>query len=266
MTSVTLGRPLVLADESGFHAPSPADFWQPYFGPEGWEITRPMFVMTLVTIGLVALLTLGTKNLRLVPGKGQFLFETVYGFVRNDISRDLIGSKHYKRYVPFLLAIFFFVLANNLMGITPLVMLAPTAVIGVPIALTAVVYVVYHLAGFRQQGFIGYFKHMVPEGVPLVIRPVVLLLEIFSYFVTRPLTLALRLFGNMFAGHMILTLFVAGGWFLVQQGALMAIAGAGSFLMAFLMTFFELLIQVVQAYVFTLLAASYIGDGLAEGH
>ncbi|PZU42863.1 MAG: ATP synthase F0 subunit A [Arsenicicoccus sp.] len=225
-----------------------------------------MFVMTLVAMGLIALLTLGTRNLKLVPGNGQFLLESVYGFVRNDIARDLIGSKHYAKYVPFLLAIFLFVLGNNIMGITPGVMLAPTAVIGVPIALTAVVYVVYHVAGFRQQGFIGYFRHMVPDGVPKVIMPVVLLLEIFSYFVTRPLTLALRLFGNMFAGHMILTLFVLGGWFLVQQGPLLALAGAGSFLMAFLMTFFELLIQVVQAYVFTLLAASYIGDGLADGH
>lgn len=266
MSSVTLGRPLVQADGSEFHPPSPADFWQPYFGPEGWEITRPMFVLTLVTIGLAALLILGTRNLKLVPGKGQFLLETVYSFVRNDIARDLIGGAHYRKYVPLLFAIFLFVLTNNLMGITPFVMMPPTAVIGVPIALTLLVYVVYHVAGFRQQGFIGYFKHMVPAGVPIVIAPVVLLLEIFSYFVTRPLTLALRLFGNMFAGHMILTLFVAGGWFLVQQGPLLALAGAGSFFMAFLMTFFELLIQVVQAYVFTLLAASYIGDGVAEGH
>ena len=75
MTSVTLGRPLVLADESGFHAPSPADFWQPYFGPEGWEITRPMFVMTLVTIGLVALLTLGTSIA--VPVGGVISGETM---------------------------------------------------------------------------------------------------------------------------------------------------------------------------------------------
>lgn len=264
MSVLTLGRPFVAADE--FHPPGPADFWQPLIGEGAWAITRPMFVMTLVTLILSAVLILGTRNLQVVPGKGQFLLESVYGFVRNDIARDLIGGKHFAKYVPFLFAIFLFVLTNNLMGITPLVMMPPTAVIGVPIALTFLVYVVYHVSGFRKQGFIGYFKHMVPAGVPMVIAPVVLLLEIFSYFVTRPLTLALRLFGNMFAGHMILTLFVAGGWFLVQQGPLLALAGAGSFLMAFLMTFFELLIQVVQAYVFTLLAASYIGDGLAEGH
>ena len=266
MTGVILGRSFALAGESEFTPPSPADFWQPFFGPAGWEVTRPMVVLTLVTILLSALLILGTRNLRLVPGKGQFLLETVYGFVRNDIARDLIGGTQYRKYVPFLLAIFLFVLTNNLMGITPFVMMSPSAVIGVPIGLTLVVYVVYHIAGFRQQGVVGYFKHMVPAGVPMVIVPVVLLLEVFSYFVTRPLTLALRLFGNMFAGHMILTLFVAGGWFLVQQGPMLALAGAGSFLMAFLMTFFELLIQVVQAYVFTLLAASYIGDGLAESH
>ena len=107
---------------------------------------------------------------------------------------------------------------------------------------------------------------MLPPGLPGWIVPMMFVLELLRYFITQPLTLALRIFGNMFAGHMILTLFVAGGWFLVKQGPLLALAGAGSFFMAFLMTFFELLIQVVQAYVFTLLAASYIGDGVAEGH
>lgn len=262
MSPVTMG--VVAASE--FHGPTPADFWQPLIGSGDWAITRPMFVLLLVTGTLAFWLLRGTRKLSLVPGTGQFLTETVYGFVRNDIARELIGSKHYQRYVPLLFSIFIFVLLNNLMGVTPFVMMPPTGVIGVPIALTLVVYVVYHITGFREQGFLGYFKHMVPSGVPMVIAPVVLLLEIFSFFVTRPLTLALRLFGNMFAGHMILTLFVAGGWYLVQQGPLMAAAGAGSFLMAFLMTFFEILIQTVQAYVFTLLAASYIGDGVAEAH
>lgn len=264
MSVVTLGFSFVLADE--FQAPSPADFWQPLIGSGQWAITRPMFVMTLVTVLLGAWLILGTRNLKLVPGKGQFLTETVYNFVRNDIARDLIGGKHYAKYVPFLFSIFVFLLLSNLMGVTPFVMMPTTGTIAIPIALTFLVYVVYHVAGLRQKGLAGYFKAMVPEGVPLVIAPIVLLLEIFSYFVTRPLTLALRLFGNMFAGHMILTLFVVGGFFLVGQGGLLVAAGIGSFVMAFLMTFFEILIQVVQAYVFTLLAASYIGDGVSEGH
>jgi len=91
-------------------------------------------------------------------------------------------------------------------------------------------------------------------------------LEVFTFFVTRPLTLALRLFGNMFAGHMLLLLFITGGEYMFHGGIGLKVAGAGSFVLAFVMTIFEGLIQFLQAYIFTLLAATYIAGALVDEH
>lgn len=257
---------MLVAAAGGWHAPDPKDLYQPFFHLGPVLVTRPMVIMLIGTVAIMLVLWLGTRKLSMVPGKGQFLMEFLYGFVRNDIALSLIGGKHYKRYVPLLLSFFLWVLIMNLFGLFPFTMTAPTSVIGVPIALTAVAYVTYHIAGIKNKGLIGYFKSMVPDGVPGWITPIVFLLELFSYFITRPLTLALRLFGNMFAGHMLLVLFVMGGVFLLTQGPLMAMAGVGALVMAVLMFLFKMLIMSVQAYVFTLLTASYIGDAVADGH
>jgi len=107
----------------------------------------------------------------------------------------------------------------------------------------------------------------VPPGLPSWIRPAIFVLEVITFFVTRPLTLALRLFGNMFAGHLLLLLFITGGEYLMTTGGLgLKLAGAGSFGMAFLLTVFEILIEFLQAYIFTLLAAMYIAGSLADEH
>lgn len=249
-----------------WHRPDPADLYQPLFHIGPVMITRPMVIMLLATLAVMALLWAGTRKLSMVPGKGQFFLEGIYSFVRNDIGLNLIGGEHFKKYVPLLLSLFLFVFTMNFMGLFPFVMTAPTSVIGVPIALTAIAYLTYHAAGIQKKGLGGYFGGMVPAGVPGWIKPVVFVLELFSYFITRPLTLALRLFGNMFAGHMLIVLFVMGGVFLLTQGPMMALAGAGSLVMGALMFIFKMLIMTVQAYVFTLLTASYIGDAVSEAH
>src|SRR5690606_11164243 len=107
---------------------------------------------------------------------------------------------------------------NNWAGIIPPIQMPTMARVGFPIALTVVVYVVYHWIGFKKHGGVGYFKFMLPSGLPAWIRPAILVLEMIAFFITRPLTLALRLFGNMFAGHMLLVVFIVGGWELFQAG------------------------------------------------
>ena len=108
---------------------------------------------------------------------------------------------------------------------------------------------------------------MIPPGLPKGIYVLIIPLELLTYFVTRPLTLALRLFGNMFAGHMLLLLFITGGEYMVIHGGLgLKVAGVGSFGMAFVLTAFEALIEFLQAYIFTLLAATYIAGSLADEH
>jgi F-type H+-transporting ATPase subunit a len=113
----------------------------------------------------------------------------------------------------------------------------------------------------------AYFKNLVPAGLPAWIVPVIFPLELITFFITRPLTLALRLFGNMFAGHLLLLLFITGGEYMIIHGGIgLKIAGVGSFAMAFVLTIFEILIEFLQAYIFTLLAATYIAGSLVDEH
>ncbi|SNC61548.1 ATP synthase F0 subcomplex A subunit [Kytococcus aerolatus] len=252
--------------EVEFHSPSTNDFWLPLFEVGGLEFTRGMLVIVLVTGLLVAWMLWAAKRAAVVPSKGMFVTEGIYNFARNDIARDLIGGQKFKPYLPLIFSLFVFVLVNNLLGVIPPVQMPTMSSIAFPLALTLVVYLTYHVAGIKQHGLVGYLKTFVPSGLPAPIVPVVFLLEFVSKTITQPLTLVLRLFGNMLAGHMALALFIMGGWFLVNSGPLMAIAGAGSWIMGLLMTFFEILIQCLQAYVFTLLSASYIGAALADDH
>jgi F-type H+-transporting ATPase subunit a len=121
--------------------------------------------------------------------------------------------------------------------------------------------------GFRKYGVTGYFRHMIPGGLPAAIYVLIIPLELLTYFVTRPLTLALRLFGNMFAGHMLLLLFITGGQYMLLNGGIgLKVAGVGSYALALVLTAFEGLVQFLQAYIFTLLSATYIAGSLAEEH
>lgn len=264
MTAPMVAWAAASGDEA-YTPPSPDDFWQPLWGEGILTFTRPMALYLIAAIALAGYLWWSTSRASIVPSRKQFYVEKIYDFVRNDIGRDMIGSAHFRRFMPLLFTLFTFILLNNLMGIIPFFQNPPMARIGFPIALTLVVYVVYHWVGVQKHGLGGYFKHMVPPGLPVWITPFIFVLELITYFITRPLTLALRLFGNMFAGHMVLVLFILGGEFLLLNGdGLMKGAGIASFAMGVLMTVFELLIQFLQAYVFTLLTASYLGSALAD--
>lgn len=109
---------------------------------------------------------------------------------------------------------------------------------------------------------------LIPPGLPGWLKPIMFVLEFLTYFVIRPLTLALRLFGNMMAGHLMLLVFIVGGEYLLLHGGNIGLQGAGilSFASAILMTFFELLIEFLQAFIFTMLAALYIADAASEHH
>jgi F-type H+-transporting ATPase subunit a len=208
-----------------------------------------------------------TRRAAVVPGKAQWATEGVYNFVRNGVSRDLIGSHDFLKFVPLLFSLFTLILVNNLFGIIPPFLFPTMGRIGFPIALTLVVFVVYHAVGVRKWGGWGWLKHMIPPGLPKGIYVLIIPLELLTYFVTRPLTLALRLFGNMFAGHMLLLLFITGGQYMISTGGFgLKLAGAGSYVMAFVLTVFEALIEFLQAYIFTLLAATYIAGAIADEH
>lgn len=263
-------RPMGLVAQGegeGFHTPTPEEFYQPLIGQGDWAITRPMVVMA-ISVGLLAwYLIATTKKAAVVPGKGQWLTEGMYNFVRNGVGRDIIGSHDFLRFVPLLFSLFMLILVNNLFGIIPPIQYPTMSRIGFPIALTLLVFVIYHAVGIQKNGAWGHLKAMIPPGLPKGIYVLIIPLELLTYFVTRPLTLALRLFGNMFAGHMLLLLFILGGEYMLLHGGIgLKLAGVGSFLMALVLTAFEGLIEFLQAYIFTLLAATYIAGSLADEH
>jgi len=258
---------LATAEGGGFESPTPEEFYQPLWFDGPLAITRPAVVI-LLSVGLIAWwLIATTRQAAIVPGKRQWITEGAYGFIRNGVARDVIGSKDFLRFVPLLFTMFMLILVNNLFGVIPPIQYPTMSRIGFPIALTLVVYVVYHVIGIRRVGPVAYFKNLVPAGLPGWIVPFIFFLEVITFFITRPLTLALRLFGNMFAGHMLLLLFITGGEYMIIHGGIgLKIAGVGSFVLAFVMTIFEILIQFLQAYIFTLLAATYIAGSLADEH
>ena len=258
---------LATAGGGGYQTPTTAEFYQPLWNEGPLAITRPSIVMVF-SVGLIVWwLIATTKRAAIVPSKGQWVTEGIYGFIRNGVARDIIGTKDFLRFVPLLFSMFVLILVNNLFGVIPPVQFPTMSRIGFPIALTVVVYVVYHYIGIKRVGLRAYFANLVPGGLPGWIRPFIFFLEIITFFVTRPLTLALRLFGNMFAGHLLLLLFITGGEYLMLNGGIgLKIAGAGSFVMAFALTVFEMLIEFLQAYIFTLLAAMYIAGSLSDEH
>lgn len=269
-TTSTLAVSAPAAGGDGFEAPGTEVFYWPLIGGgSDWAFTRPAAMMIISVAVLGWLFVSASSKLAVVPSKKQFYVEQVYGFVRNTIGRDIIGDKHLRPFLPLLFSLFTVILLNNVFGIMPFVQFPTTGQIAFPMVLTAIVYLVYHVAAVRHKG--GFFKYLgslTPPGLPGWLKPIMFVLEFLTYFFIRPLTLALRLFGNMMAGHLMLLVFILGGEYLLlhADGIFMKFSGVLSFGMAVLMTFFELLIQFLQAFIFTLLAALYISDAVSEHH
>jgi ATP synthase subunit 6 len=262
--------PVVLAEGGEeFHAPGPGIFeLPPVFEVAGVGVTKPMLQLVLAAVLVFAFFYAAAKSRSMVPGKLQFAGEGAYGFVRNGLGRDIIGSRDFRRFMPYLAALFFFVLLNNLFATIPFIQFPTFSRAGMAYALAGLSWLVYNYVGVRKHGFLGYLKHQtVPHGVGIAVLPLLIPLEFFSNIVVRPVTLALRLFANMFAGHILLVLFSTGGLYLVKEmGGLYIAAGLLSWVMTILVGFLEVLVQVLQAYVFALLNAMYISGALADEH
>jgi F-type H+-transporting ATPase subunit a len=257
---------LVLAADAQFNPPGAGDFDLP---PIFAGVTKPMLLAVLSVVIIAAFFLLTTRNAKLVPGKLQFVGEQVYNVGRNMIARDQIGAAEFRRFVPLIVTLFTFILVNNIYGLIPFLQFPTMSHIGFPLALSVlVVYPVYHLAGIRKFGIAGYFKNQLfPPGAPKFVYILLAPIEFFSKFVVNPLTLAIRVFAAMFAGHMLIMVFALAGEFLLTQGqGLLKAVAALSFSAVIAVTFLEALIMVIQAYIFALLAASYIGTALAEEH
>jgi len=253
----------------GFPAPGPGNFDLPgFFEIAGHPVTKPMFQLVLAAVLVFAFFFAAARKPALVPGRLQFAGESAYGMVRNSIARDVIGSHDFMRFVPYLFALFFFLLINNLFSSIPGIQFPTFSRASMAYALAGLSWVIYNWVGVRKHGLIGYLKlQCVPSGVSSFMYPLLVPLEFMSNLVVRPVTLALRLFANMFAGHLLIILFATGGLYLLQEGStLVKPVGILAWALFIAISFLELLVQFLQAYVFTLLNAMYISGALADEH
>jgi F-type H+-transporting ATPase subunit a len=255
----------VLAAE-GFKPPSARDFELPPIFGDSMYFTKPVFQVFLASIIVGVFFYMTARRAALVPSKSQFAGEAVYSFVRNHLGRDVIGHE-FMRFVPFLVTLFSFILVNNVFGIVPFIQFPTMSRFSFTIPLALFTYGIYHYIGIRKHGVIKYFKDiMFMPGMPKAVYILLTPIELATYLIVRPLTLAMRLFANMFAGHLLLLVFILGGEHMLQGAIGLKLVAPFAFGLGIVMTFFEFLVQFLQAYIFTLLSALYIGGALADEH
>ncbi len=213
--------------------------------------TNSALWMTVAVIIAFFVFVLGMQKKALVPGRLQSVAEMGYEFVAGMV-RDNVGDQG-KKYFPFILTLFVFILLCNLLGLVPY-SFTPTSHIIVTFAMALVVFTGVTVIGFIKHG-VHFLSFFVPKGVPLWLLVILVPIEIISYFV-RPFSLSIRLFANMLAGHTMLKVF---GGFVVMLGIL---AGWAPLAFIVALTGLELLIAFLQAYVFTILTCLYLNDAI----
>jgi F-type H+-transporting ATPase subunit a len=250
----------------GFEAPSVWSFiFDPMFTVGGIEFNKPMLLALLGSAIILTFFWMAFSNPKVVPGKLQMIAEAGYEFVRKGIAREVIGKKG-EPFVPFLVSLFFFVWIMNLWAIVPVAQFPVTSVIAYPAALAVVVWAVYMTVTFKTNGFVGGIRNLcVPSGLPKPIYVILTPIEFVSNIFVRPFTLAVRLFANMFAGHVLILIFTIATWYMLGT-FLGTVYATASFAMTIVLTVFELFIQALQAYVFTVLTATYLSQALEEAH
>lgn len=255
-----------LAEGEGFKPPSAVDFNLPPIFGDNQFTTKPIFLVFFSVILISLFFILASRKAAIVPSKLQFAGESVYSFVRNDLAKDVIGHE-FMRFVPYLFTLFTFILVNNIFGIVPMLQFPTMSRVSFPYVLAIITFFVFHYVGVRKQGAFKYIKEiMFMPGVPKAAYILITPLELLTFFLVRPLTLSLRLFANMFAGHLLLLVFILGGEHLLEGVIGLKLISPFAFFIGIVLTFFEFMVQCLQAYIFTLLAALYIAGALADEH
>ena len=248
----------------GYPAPGLQDFeFQTLFQIGPWHVTKPEFIAILCVLAIVIFFWAAFAKPKMLPGRTQSLGEMGILAVRDQILRPVLGKKG-DAYLPFIASLFFWILVMNLMELVPVLQFPPMARIGFVWPLVLAVYVLYWYLGFKSKGFFGYFRSWIPAA-PWPILIILIPVEILKYVVFQPFTLGVRLFGNMFAGHLLLAIFMLATWYLASLSVGLLYA-AGSLFMVFFVFLLELLVDVLQAFIFTTLTATYIADSLEYQH
>ena len=219
------------------------------------SFTNSSLFMIISAVTICLFLFLATKEKNLIPGKLQLTAELFYDFIAKMIS-DTAGSKA-KPYFPFIFSLFMFVLLCNMVGMLPYAFTVTSHII-VTLILALFIFIAVTFIGFLKHG-LKYLKIFVPSGVPVLLLPLITIIEIISYL-SRPVSLSVRLFANMMAGHTMLKVF---GGFVISLGLL---GGWLPLTFSVALTGLEILVAFLQAYVFAILTCIYLNDALNLHH
>ena len=231
------------------------------YGGHEIAFTNSSLYMVIAVLLIALLLVGGTSRRSLVPGRMQSLAELSYEFVATTI-RSTAGSEGMK-FFPLVFSLFMFILVANIVGLVPYTFTITSHII-ITVSLALLVFLTVLIYGFAKNG-LRFFKLFVPSGIPIFILPLVVFIEVFSFFL-RPISHSVRLFANMLAGHIALKVFAS----FIPLLAGLGIAGyAGAVMplgMVIALTALELLVAFLQAYVFTILTCIYLNDAIHPGH
>ena len=236
-------------------------------------INRVVLLCWLASGLLCLFFFLAFRRPTVVPRGLQNYGEMAIGAVRTQVIDEVLGDKA-KRWVPYLVSLFFFLFIGNLFEIIPLINFPITSKISIPLALAVMTWLLFNYLGVREHGAWQYLKmNVAPSGVPKPILLIIGPIELVSTFIVRPLTLTIRLTANMVAGHLILGFFFAGSTYLLSglwggEGAnpITAVWSLGTIAGGIIFVAFEFLVGLLQAYIFTLLTAVYIAGALEHEH
>ncbi len=256
---------------AAFEPPSTKDFvwacWGPTFEVGGVSFCFN-FITFLVLAGFVLLLSFfyfGLRKPKVVPGKWQSLTELGIQFVRENIAFPMLGHES-DHYMPLLVTLFFAIFFWNIFEVVPGINFSSNSRIAFPLMMALTAWVVYNTVGIRKHGFVGYMKHvMFPPGAPAPLYILLVPIEFVTQILIRPITLSVRLWANFLAGHFLLAVFFLGTVAMLQGGWI-AIFAPFSFTIAVALVGFEIFVSVLQAFIFAILTASYIGGAMAEEH
>lgn len=260
----------ILAAE--FHPPTTKDFvFDCYFRIDLFGVELCVnFIIALVTASVVLYLLLFFLAFRkpsTVPGRLQSLMEMGVGFVREHIAMPMLGPAA-DRFLPLLATLFFFILFMNIFEVAPWVNFSASSRVAFPLVLAVIAWLTYNGVGVAKHGFFGYlrFTCIIPSAPALLRYSLLLLIEFVSNIVIRPITLTIRLAANFVAGHFLLALAFLGTEFFLLNGPKTWILLGVSFPLSVVLVAFEVFVAVLQAFIFAILTASYIGGALAEEH
>ena len=225
------------------------------FGMVNLSFTNASLFLIISAVAILLLLFIGTKKKLLIPSKLQLITEMSYTFIAKMIN-DTAGSSA-KAFFPFIFTLFMFVLFCNMIGMIPYSFTVTSHII-VTFVLAAMIFIGITIIGFIKHGF-RYLELFVPKGVPKVLLPLIVVIEIISYL-SRPVSLSVRLFANMMAGHTMLKVF---GGFVISLGLL---GGWLPLRFSVALTGLEILVAFLQAYVFAILTCIYLNDALNLHH